>query len=186
MPTRGTHSEPAIMDLHVHSTCSGDGASSIADYAQRALDLGLVGVGFCEHADFDPRDRSYDYLDPERYASEIAAARAETPAVRLGQGVEITYQASREDEIRAWLGGHDWDYVVASVHLVDYTDGWAMVMDEEPNLAKQVAMLDGAFGANICRSEILSLAGEGKLNHEHQAATLAGRVEKTKVSFDLM
>jgi histidinol-phosphatase (PHP family) len=117
------------LDLHVHSTCSADGASSIAAYARHAAAMGLEEVGFCEHADFDPRDRSYGYLDLARYDREMAAARAEVPGVRLHQGVEITYQASLEEEIRGWLAGRRWDYVVASVHLVDYDDGWAMVSE---------------------------------------------------------
>jgi histidinol-phosphatase (PHP family) len=45
--------------------------------------------------------------------------------------VEVTYQANREPEIRAWLAGHRWDYVVTSVHLVDYLDGWANISEAE-------------------------------------------------------
>ncbi len=118
-----------MIDLHVHSTCSADGGASIVDYARRAQELGLVEVGLCEHADFDPRDRSYGYLDLARYDREMAEARAKTPRVLLRQGVEITYQAGLEAEIRAWLARKDWDYVIASVHLVDYDDGWAMVSE---------------------------------------------------------
>jgi histidinol-phosphatase (PHP family) len=112
----------APIDLHVHSTCSGDGVSTIAEHARRAADLGLRAVGFCEHADFDPRDRSYRTLD-------LDAARLLAPGVDLAQGVEITYQASREAEIGAWLDERPWDYVVVSVHLVDYADGWTMVSE---------------------------------------------------------
>jgi histidinol-phosphatase (PHP family) len=121
------------LDLHVHSTCSVDGTSSIAEYARRAAELGLAEVGFCEHADFDPRDRSYGFLDLLRYDREIAAARAEVPGIRLRQGVEITYQASLEKEIRDWLSGHAWDSVVTSVHLVDYADGWAIISEPRAN-----------------------------------------------------
>jgi len=121
----------AVADLHVHSTCSGDGRSSVAGYAQRAASLGLAEVGFCEHVDFDPRDRDYGYLDLARYNREMAAAREIGTGVKLHQGVEITYQSSREDEIRTWLAGHSWDYVVASVHLVDFADGWAVVSEPE-------------------------------------------------------
>ena len=118
-----------MIDLHVHSTCSADGGANIADYARRAQELGLVEVGLCEHADFDPRDRSYRYLDLACYDREMAAARAIAPEVRLRQGVEITYQANLEAELRTWLAGKRWDYVIASVHLVDYDDGWAMVSE---------------------------------------------------------
>ena len=85
-----------LLDLHVHSTCSCDGVSSVAEHARRAQSAGLVEVGFCEHVDFDPRDPGYNTFDPARYDREIAAARAATPGVRLRQGVEITYQAGRE------------------------------------------------------------------------------------------
>jgi histidinol-phosphatase (PHP family) len=122
-----------LLDLHVHSTCSSDGASSIAEYARRAAEMGLVEVGFCEHADFDPRDRSYRYLDLPRYDAEMAAARVEVPGIWLRQGVEITYQSSLEAQIGDWLAGHPWDIVVSSVHLVDYVDGWAMISEPHAN-----------------------------------------------------
>jgi len=118
-----------LVDLHVHSSCSADGGSSIIAHARHAAVLGLAQVGICEHVDLDPRDRDYGYLDLKRYDREIVAARAAVPDVRLRQGVEITYQASREEEIRAWLATHRWDYVVASVHLMDYADGWAIISE---------------------------------------------------------
>jgi histidinol-phosphatase (PHP family) len=116
-------------DLHVHSTCSADGESSIADHARQAARLGLAEVGFCEHADFDARDRSYGTLDLARYDRELAEARAMVPGVELRQGVEITFQAGLVATIRPWLAAHRWDYVVTSVHLVDYADGWAIISD---------------------------------------------------------
>jgi histidinol-phosphatase (PHP family) len=118
-----------LLDLHVHSTCSADGISSIAEHARQAQVLNLAEVGFCEHADFDPRDRGYDSLDLARYDREIAEARKAVPGVKLRKGIEITYQTGLEDEIRAWLGGRPWDYVVAAVHLVDYADGWAIISE---------------------------------------------------------
>lgn len=116
-------------DLHVHSCCSADGESSIADYAGEAAQLGLAEVGFCEHADFDPRDRSCGTMQVALYDQEIASARSVPRGVRLRQGVEISFQASLAGAIGKWLAGHSWDYVVASVHLVDYRDGWAIVSE---------------------------------------------------------
>jgi histidinol-phosphatase (PHP family) len=123
-------SSPVLLDLHVHSTCSCDGMSALADQARRAVELGLAEVGFCEHADFDPRDEGYGTLDLARYDREIAAARRDVPGVALRQGVEISYQAGREQDIAAWLAGHAWDYVVASVHILEYADGWAIVSEQ--------------------------------------------------------
>ena len=123
-----------LVDLHVHSTCSADGMSSITDYARCAAALGLAEVAFCEHVDFDRRDRDYGFFDAARYDRELAAARAAESRVRLHQGVEITYQSALDDEIRAWLGRDPWDYIVASVHMIDYADGWAMI--SEPRTAR--------------------------------------------------
>jgi len=124
-----------LVDLHVHSTCSADGRSSIADHARCAADLGLAEVGFCEHVDFDPRDRGYSYLDPACYAREVAAAQAAMPGLRLRRGIEITYQGCREDEIRAWLAAPAWDLVVASVHLLDVAGGWTIVSEARTSAA---------------------------------------------------
>lgn len=141
-----------LVDLHVHSTCSADGESSIADYAWRARVMGLAEVGFCEHADFDPRDQDYGYLDLAHYDREVSAAQAAVPGVRLRRGVEITYQTCREDEIRTWLAAQPWDYVVASIHLIDYADGWAIV--SEPGTA-------GAyFAAHSQRQSYIPYFGE--------------------------
>ncbi len=119
----------ALIDMHVHSTCSPDGASSILDYARRAGDLELAEIGICEHVDFDPRDQDYGYLDSVHYDREIVTARDAVPHVRLRQGVEVTYQGRREGEIRRWLAATDWDFVVLSIHLLDYADDWAIVSE---------------------------------------------------------
>ena len=129
MPTADARDIPALVDLHVHSTCSVDGGSSIEEYARQAEILGLAEVGYCEHVDLDPRDIGYDYMDPGRYKREMAAARAAVPGIRLRQGVEITYQSGMEEALLEWQESHPWDYVVASVHMVDYADGWAIISE---------------------------------------------------------
>lgn len=101
----------------------------MVEYVERASSLGLEVLGFCEHADFDPRDSGWRTLDLEGYDRAFAAEQAAAPGVSVLQGVEITYQSSREAEIRTWIGSRPWDFVVISVHLVDYEDGWAIVSD---------------------------------------------------------
>ena len=129
MPRGSTCGTPAAVDLHVHSTCSVDGGSSIEEYARQAEAMGLAEVGCCEHVDLDPRDMGYGYMDPERYDREMGAARAAVPGVRLLQGVEITYQSAMEEAVLEWQTCRPWDYVVASVHLIDYPDGWAIISE---------------------------------------------------------
>ena len=122
-------SPTARLDLHVHSDASADGQSSIAEHAHRALALGLEEVGFCEHVDLDPRDRHCDHLDLVRYSREIARVRADVPGICLRQGIEISYQSHKEDEIRTWLEIEALDYAVTSIHVIDYADGWSIVSE---------------------------------------------------------
>ncbi len=131
MPFEGSRHGPAWVDLHVHSTCSGDGVSGLGEYARRARLLGLREVGFCEHVDLDPRDRGYGYLDPPHYDREMAAAQVMAPGIRLRQGIELNFQSSLVELVRAWQEGHNWDCVILSVHLVDYDDGWAMISESD-------------------------------------------------------
>ena len=98
--------------------------------SRRAELLGLAEVGFCEHVDFDPRDMAMTTLIRGTTIGRWPMP-GRHPGVRLRQGVEITYQ-SRPEESGAWLAGHPWDYVVASVHLVDYADGWAIISEPGP------------------------------------------------------
>lgn len=121
-----------LVDYHLHSTCSVDGFSSIADYCQRASELGLVEIGFCEHADFDPRDRGYDYFDYPAFRRQIETQRERFDhSLVVRAAVEVTYQASKEEEIALFLADKRFDYVVGSVHLVEDGADWAMISEAE-------------------------------------------------------
>jgi histidinol-phosphatase (PHP family) len=120
-----------LLDYHLHSTCSADGISTIAHYCCRAAEQKFVEIGFCEHVDFDPRDRGCGFFDYAFFRRQIEAQReryGDSLAVRAA--VEVTYQASREEEIRGFLKGKELDYVIGSVHLVEDGREWAMVSEE--------------------------------------------------------
>jgi histidinol-phosphatase (PHP family) len=147
------------VDYHLHSTCSADGASSIDDHCQRASELGLAEIGFCEHADFDPRDRSYGYFDYADFRRQIETQReriGHSLAVRAA--VEVTYQASKEEEIARFLADKRLDYVVGSVHLVEdvasLTGGAAALTGDVASLTKGAAALtaDWAMISEAARS----------------------------------
>lgn len=119
-----------LVDYHLHSTYSADGISSIDAFCQRALELGFVEIGFCEHADFDPRDPYYDYFDYAAFRRQIEVQRERYGhSLTVQAAVEVTYQASREEEIALFLADKRLDYVVGSVHLVEDEGDWAMISE---------------------------------------------------------
>jgi histidinol-phosphatase (PHP family) len=127
----GKSERTALLDYHLHSTCSTDSISTIAQYCRRAAEQRFIEIGFCEHADFDPRDYSHDFFDYALFRRQIEAQResyGDSLAIRAA--VEVTYQASREEEISEFLKGKELDYVIGSVHLVEDGQEWAMVSEE--------------------------------------------------------
>ena len=76
--------------------------------------------------------------------------------------------------------------VTTAIVRIDGTNGWAMVMDDNQDLAITVAIMDGAFAADICREEVVELAMSGRRNVEEEHARLNAQVQTTKVNFDLL
>jgi len=74
----------------------------------------------------------------------------------------------------------------STVVQVERTNGWAMVMDDNPDLSLAIATLDGAWGASILREEINRLAMKGAELRTHQKRMQQAEVAATTVNFDLM
>lgn len=110
-----------LVDYHVHSTHSIDGRSSVEEMCRRAVQIGLAEIGFCEHVEFEPGDPALGFLDYERYSMALDRARSQyADELTIRKGVEIDYGPAHEAQIRAWLDGKDFDFLVGSVHYIDH------------------------------------------------------------------
>lgn len=76
--------------------------------------------------------------------------------------------------------------VSSAIVRVNGVEGWGMVMDEQLPLALNIAILDGAWAANIERGAIARLSDKGKEIHRKTVQTDDSRVQATRVSFDLL
>lgn len=74
----------------------------------------------------------------------------------------------------------------SAIVQVDKANGWAMVMDVNNELAIALAVLDGAFAAEILKEQVVELALQGKNGMEHERAQLNAKVKSTRVAFDLL
>jgi histidinol-phosphatase (PHP family) len=108
-----------LVDYHIHSTFSCDGRSSINDYCKKAIELKFHEIGFSEHMDFDPSDEGFGFFNYDSYASAIKEARLLFKnELTIRKGVEVDYQKRFEDQIRDWLQGKSFDFIIGSVHYV--------------------------------------------------------------------
>ena len=106
------------LDAHLHTDQSPDSSVPIDVYAAQAVERGIPEIAITDHVDFDPRDPAYEFTrfeDRERTVRE-AAERWAVRGVTIRFGAELTYNRLWEDDARAHLARHRYDYVIGSVH----------------------------------------------------------------------
>ena len=119
------------LDAHLHTDLSPDADVSIDSHAAAAVARGIREIAITDHLDFDPLAPAFAYAEHavrERYVRD-AAERWAPHGVTIRFGVEITYQARYEAEIREHLRARAYDYAIGSVH----------VMRDDPYRADRVA-----------------------------------------------
>lgn len=110
------------LDSHLHTDISHDADVPIDLYAALARRRGILEIAITDHLDFDARDPNFAAADYERrlrQLREVAERWDGRPLVRFG--VEITYEARLEEEIRSYLNRHPYDFVIGSVHVSERT-----------------------------------------------------------------
>lgn len=112
-----------MIDYHIHTLFSCDSRLHPEEVCRRAIALGFDEIAFTEHLDFDPLDEGYGHYDYSAISDAISSLRSSFAGqLTIRKGVEITFQKGREEEIRTFLDGKEYDYVMGSVHLVGSFD----------------------------------------------------------------
>jgi histidinol-phosphatase (PHP family) len=107
------------LDSHLHTDLSPDSDVPIDVYAAQAVERGIAELAITDHVDFAPGTPAYDFV-PFAQRERVVRSAAEHWAPRgvaIRFGVEITYDARYESEIRQHLADHAYDYVIGSVHV---------------------------------------------------------------------
>ncbi len=111
------------LDAHLHTDQSADSDVPIDRYCASAVERGVAEIVITDHLDFDPRAPAFAFAcfaARERSVRE-AAARWADRGLAIRFGVEISYEAHREAEIRDHLARHPYDYAIGSVHVMSYS-----------------------------------------------------------------
>ncbi len=107
---------PMAIDLHMHSTFSPDGRSSMQKMCAAAVRLGLTEIAFTEHAEWN------GHIEPFRpnqgYYAAVAACRKRfaSKGLRVLSGVELGNPHWFSAESKAFLDAHPFDVRIGSVH----------------------------------------------------------------------
>jgi histidinol-phosphatase (PHP family) len=106
-----------MFDTHVHSRFSPDGTSYIEDYVKRIDELGLEGIGFCEHLDFIPECGAFEFLDFEAYRAEVLKFR--NAGYDLKFGAEIDFLQRVTPDITERVKKEKYDFLTCSIHTIN-------------------------------------------------------------------
>jgi len=109
-----------LPDLHIHTAMSADAADVAEAYVIRAIELDIPVIGFSDHFDFNPIDRSFGCYDYDAAKAESETLRKKYGGdIEILLGVEITYETPFLDGIVNGLAGKEFDYVIGAIHYVD-------------------------------------------------------------------
>ncbi len=119
---------PILSDYHLHTHHSGDSKAPMEDMIKRAVELGLKEICFTDHMDLDYPD-CYD-LPKDPFTLDIPAYRSElfkykemfADDITVKYGIEIGMQKSCLEANKSIVRDNDFDFVIASIHLVDGLD----------------------------------------------------------------
>jgi histidinol-phosphatase (PHP family) len=114
-------------DYHMHTPLCHHASGEPADYAKRAVEIGLTEIGFSDHSpmrqdDFDKWRMNFSQLD--EYVDKVRKAQRDFPQLTIRLALEVDYLPGHEDWIRELAALHPWDYFIGSVHYV--SDSWAI------------------------------------------------------------
>src|ERR1035437_11133355 len=90
-------------DYHMHTPLCRHASGEPAEYAARALEIGLTEIGFADHSpmrrdDFDNWRMRFDQL--AEYVEEVRKAQKDFPTLRIKLALEIDYLPGGEGWVR--------------------------------------------------------------------------------------
>ncbi|MDQ6773804.1 MAG: PHP domain-containing protein [Candidatus Dormibacteraeota bacterium] len=125
---------------------------------RRALELGLPGIAFTDHADFvEGVYRDLRPLEVDAYRAEVERCRALFPGLRVLSGVELGEPHRFPKRVAAVRAAGPLDRVLGSVHAFPWEGGFA-----EPSLLLPgLALSRQAAAVRAYLAETLALAESG-------------------------
>ncbi|MHB8064347.1 MAG: histidinol-phosphatase HisJ family protein [Ruminiclostridium sp.] len=111
-------------DNHIHSKFSCDSVMEAAEACQKAVEMGLRGLVFTDHVDYDFPDFDKSFLiDLDQYFEFFKSLQndwKEKLDIRIG--VEMGFQPHVLKDINKTIDKYPFDFVINSVHIVDHLD----------------------------------------------------------------
>ena len=117
-------------DYHVHSNNSTDSKEPMENMIKKGIELGLDTICFTEHHDIDfpklperENEEAPFLLNTDSYLYELLGLRSKyADKINVLFGVEIGVQPHLRRELAVYAKSYDFDFIIASTHLVNRMD----------------------------------------------------------------
>lgn len=112
-------------DFHMHSSISADSDAPMNSMIESAIDKKIKHICFTEHLDLDfPECYGMDFtFDIEQYFKTVKRMKEfYKNDIEIFYGIELGVMPHLADRYNTIISQHDFDFVIASSHLVDYKD----------------------------------------------------------------
>jgi len=111
-------------DMHTHSHFSTDSRTTIYELIDSALLQNLSGIAFTDHFDIDFKDEEdmyhFDFNQYFKTVSECIDKYKEK--LTIIKAIEIGLQPHTMEETKKKIAGFNFDYIIASTHLINRRD----------------------------------------------------------------
>lgn len=110
-------------NMHTHTTRCKHAEGSDEDYVLKALEAGLVELGFSDHAPWpvhplDTRNIRMDISQMPDYVHHIRVLQRQyANRIKIHVGIEAEYYEGRLDQLKALVKAFDLDYVILGNHF---------------------------------------------------------------------
>jgi len=113
-----------MFDCHVHSNFSGDSEMDAEIACNKAMDLGLEGIAFTDHLDYDYPDYNEKFdIDFKKYSEFMDKLKNKFNCrLKVLKGIEVGIQPHVIEKTDAVVKSFDFDFVISSIHIVDKVD----------------------------------------------------------------
>ncbi len=109
-----------MLDYHVHTEFSVDCKIPMAEQCEAAIAAGVTEIAFTDHVDHEPLDIGTGYWDGSRYFESLAHCRERYgDHLTILAGVEVDFNERIAGDVEKFLGQHQFDFVIGSVHYGD-------------------------------------------------------------------
>lgn len=116
-----------MFDCHMHSKFSTDSGMDAVEACEASIGLGLDGIAFTDHLDLDYPGSDLTWLiDFKQYFARISALKERYKRkLNVLRAIEVGIQPHVIDESLEIVKSGSFDYVLASVHVIDGLDPYA-------------------------------------------------------------